>query len=209
MEGAALAQCLAGWSPVIEKVPWTARIRQILAHRERAAISREWLRPSAVLVPVYEKSGEYFIVLTKRSEDLEHHKGQISFPGGAYEEGDGDLETTALREAYEEIGVRPEDVEVLGKLDDQATLSSYFNITPFVGAIPNSCTFTVNTREVVDLIEAPVAELLRPGAFEPETRDPDGDIHPWGQYHYGRHQITGITARILKQLLDLAFAGPG
>jgi len=184
---------------------WRERVKEILSRRQRNTIVRTDLKPSAVLVPIYERDGAWYIVLTKRSENVEHHKGQISFPGGAYDEEDGDLETTALREAFEETGIRPEDVEILGMLDDQATFTSNFAITPFVGTIPYPYEFTVSRKEVDELIEAPVASLLDPFCFSPQTPDSGGRLHPWGYYRYGGHNITGITARILKQLLDLVF----
>lgn len=176
-----------------------------MSSRQRHVVRREGYRPSAVLAPIYEKDGEYYIVLTKRTQDLMYHKGQISFPGGGYDEEDGDLAATALREAFEEIGIRAEDVEILGILDDQVTYTSKFVITPFVGAIPYPYKFKVNRREVEELIEAPVSALLNPSSYELETRDEEGKSYPWGNYRYGRHQITGITARILKQFLDLVF----
>ena len=132
-----------------------------------------------------------------------YHKGQISFPGGAQDTEDDDLAATALREAFEEIGVRPDHVEILGALDDQSTYTSKFVITPFVGAIPYPYKFKVSRREVEELIEAPLSALLKPGCFSPETQDEEGRTYPWGHYIYGNHRITGITARILKQLLNL------
>jgi 8-oxo-dGTP pyrophosphatase MutT (NUDIX family) len=184
---------------------WRERVKEILSRRQRNTVVRTDLKPSAVLVPIYERDGAWYIVLTKRSENVEHHKGQISFPGGAYDEEDGDLETTALREAFEETGIRPEDVEILGMLDDQATFTSNFAISPFVGTIPYPYEFTVSRKEVEELIEAPIASLLDPSCFSPQTPDSEGRLHPWGYYRYGGHNITGITARILKQLLDLVF----
>jgi 8-oxo-dGTP pyrophosphatase MutT (NUDIX family) len=184
---------------------WQDRIREILSRRQRNIVGRAGLKPSAVLVPIYERDGDLHIVLTKRSEDVEHHKGQISFPGGAYDKDDGDLETTALREAYEETGIHPEDVEILGRLDDQATFTSNFAIAPFVGVIPYPYEFTVSRKEVEELIEAPVTSLLDPACFSPQTQDSEGELHPWGYYRFGRHNIIGITARILKQFLDLGF----
>ena len=144
-------------------------------------------------------------MLTKRAQGVMYHKGQISFPGGAYDKEDGELRATALREAFEEIGVNPGDVEILGNLDDQVTYTSRFVITPFVGAIPYPCKFKVNHREVEELIEVPVSALLIPSAYVPETTDEEGKSHPWGHYLYGNHKITGITARMLKQLIDLVF----
>jgi 8-oxo-dGTP pyrophosphatase MutT (NUDIX family) len=183
---------------------WVQRIKEILSDRQRKTISRGSLIPSAVLVPVYENGGECHIVLTRRSDDVVHHKGQVSFPGGAYDNDDGDLSNTALRETFEEIGVCMEDVEILGKLDDQST-SSGFAITPFVGAIPYPYEFTINRREVDALIEAPVSALLNPANFSPQTPDYGGRLHPWAYYRYEGYQITGITALILQQYLELAF----
>ncbi len=186
------------------EAPWRQGIKELLSQRQRQAITAEGLKPSAVLVLIYEKMGEYYIVLTKRTQDVEHHKGQMSFPGGAYDERDGDLETTALREAFEEIGVRGEDVEILGNLDDQVTLTSNFVITPYVGAIPYPYEFRVNRREVEELIEAPVAVLLNPDCFRPQGSE--GRLHPQAYYyHFRDYNITGITAIILKQFLELVF----
>jgi 8-oxo-dGTP pyrophosphatase MutT (NUDIX family) len=187
-----------------ERQLWKQRIAEVLSRRERRVISQGSLTPSAVLVPIYENGGEHYIVLTKRTRRVEHHKGQVSFPGGAYEDGDSDLQATALRESFEEIGVRGEDVEVLGNLDDQVT-STNFAITPFVGAMPYPYEFNVNRWEVDTLIEAPVSALLDPANFDSETTDDEGRVHPYAYYRYGGHRITGITAMMLQQLLDLVF----
>ena len=188
-----------------QRAPIQERIRQLLSGRQRNIISSEGRKPSAVLIPIYEANGDWYIVLTKRSEDVEYHKGQMSFPGGAYDREDGNLQSTALREAFEETGIHPEGVEILGVLDDQATLSSNFIITPFVGAIPYPYEFTVNREEVEELVEASVSALMNPEAYSPQTPDSNGELHPWGYYRYKGHNIIGITARILKQLLDLVY----
>lgn len=185
--------------------PWRQIIREVLSQRQRNVITRAGFRPAAVLVPVYEKMGEHYIVLTKRTRGVQYHKGQVSFPGGAHDEEDSDLETTALREAFEEIGVRAEDVEILGNLDDQVTLTSRFIITPLVGAIPYPYEFELNRKEVEDLIEAPVTALLNPACFSTQTLDSEGKLHPWSYYRHGNHEITGITAMILRQFLELGF----
>ena len=184
---------------------WKRRIEEILSQRRRAVITSGELAPSAVLVPIYEKGGEYYIVLTKRTQGVLHHKGQMSFPGGAYDDEDDDLEFTALREAFEEIGIRPEDVEILGKLDDRETATSRFVITPFVGAIPYPYGFSLNGEEVEELVGASVSALMDPACFSTQTLDPEGRIHNWVHYKYREHRITGITAMILEQFLDLVF----
>ena len=186
-----------------EGIDWKQEVKRALDSRQRQVITKAGYRPSAVLIPVYEDHNEHYIVLTKRTQDVMYHKGQISFPGGAQDKEDGDLAATALREAFEEIGVRPEDIEILGTLDDQATYTSKFVVTPFVGAIPYPYRFRVSRKEVEELIEVPLSALLKPGCFSPETQDEEGKTYPWGHYIYGNHKITGITARILKQLLDL------
>jgi 8-oxo-dGTP pyrophosphatase MutT (NUDIX family) len=191
---------------LIEEAGWRDRLKVILSKRERQKVTREGFSPSAVFIPLYFNENGLFVVLTRRSENLQYHKGQIAFPGGAYDEIDkGDLKLTALREAYEEIGLRSGDVEILGCLDDRATMSSSFIITPFVGAMPFPYQFHINHYEVDALIQAPVRELKDPRNFHKETPDSSGKLHPWGYFQYEEHRITGITALILKQFLDLGF----
>jgi 8-oxo-dGTP pyrophosphatase MutT (NUDIX family) len=188
---------------MISDSAWKQAIRDILSQRPRRSVSRQGFRPAAVLVPLRERDGACHLVLTKRSDDLEYHKGQVSFPGGAWEEADGDLAATAVREAFEEIGVRSADIEVLGALDDQVTMSSKFVVTPYVAALSHLVEFTVNHCEVKELLEVPVSALLDPASYSPVTEDDDGVLQPWGHYRYMDHRITGATAIILKQLLDL------
>lgn len=165
------------------------RIAEVLSKRVRRRFSGP--REAAVLIPLYEKGGEYYAVLTKRTENLSHHKGQISFPGGARDEGDKGLVATALREAEEEVGIRPEDMRMLGTLDDVVSGVSGYVVTPIVGLIPHPYPFVVNREEVEEVIEAPLSGLSEvEGVYGVE-------------YWYGKHRIWGLTARILKQLLEL------
>ncbi|MBE0481196.1 MAG: CoA pyrophosphatase [Dehalococcoidia bacterium] len=152
-----------------ELLSWEDRLGLALVGRTRKTLVLDGFRPSAVLIPVYTNRVAHYVVLTKRVEWVFHHKGQVSFPGGAFDEADGLLCVTALREASEEVGIRPEDVRVLGMLDDQATLTSNYIISPFVGAIPYPYKFTVNNNEVDTLIRAPVSLLLDPGSCFPTT----------------------------------------
>jgi len=122
-------------------------VRRILAERQRATVDDEALIRAAVLVPLVRKDGEWHVLVTKRTQKVEHHKGQISFPGGAWEPGDADLKDTALRETYEEIGLSPESVQLLGVLDDCPTITG-FAVTPFVGVIPPSFDYRLNAGEV-------------------------------------------------------------
>ncbi|MGD8625868.1 MAG: CoA pyrophosphatase, partial [Anaerolineae bacterium] len=118
-------------------------IRNLLANRSRRVIRDPGLICAAVLIPLLYKEGEWHVAVTQRTHDVEHHKGQISFPGGACEPGDADLQATALRETWEEIGVPPETVEVLGTLDDFETIS-HFVVTPFVGVISEAASSSVS-----------------------------------------------------------------
>ncbi|HUV52394.1 MAG TPA: CoA pyrophosphatase, partial [Dehalococcoidia bacterium] len=92
---------------MITRADWRQKIREILSSRQRQVIFKEGYRKSAVLIPIYENKGDQHFVLTKRAQGVMYHKGQISFPGGAYDKEDGELRATALREAFEEIGVNP------------------------------------------------------------------------------------------------------
>ncbi|MDY6971883.1 MAG: CoA pyrophosphatase, partial [Thermodesulfobacteriota bacterium] len=113
-------------------------------------------RHAGVLIPLLEEDGIYKVIFTKRTDTVEHHKGQISFPGGSVDEEDVSVEQTALREAREEIGLETEDVEMLGRIDDALTLASKFIVHPFVGLIPYPYDFSVSPSEVETLIMVPL-----------------------------------------------------
>ena len=180
-------------------------VRRILAQREKKVIlfSNKPLRPAAVLIPIYKKSGKYHVLLTKRTEELEYHKGQICFPGGSHHDGDRSLQETALREAYEEVGIRPEDVEILGELDGFGTLTSNFLITPFVGIIPYPYKFTVSKHEIDELVEVPLSALANDSNYWEEERSAEGVTGKASFFKHKDKVIWGATARILKQLVDL------
>ncbi|MFQ5879526.1 MAG: NUDIX hydrolase [Dehalococcoidia bacterium] len=183
-----------------------ARYRQALRGYKPRPISVDGAAPAAVLVPLYRRDGQEHVILTKRTEQVEHHKGQVSFPGGAFDAEDGDLLTTALREAYEEIGVRAEDVEVIGQLDELVTISE-FQVTPYVGVVARSpYPFVPNAQEVALILEVPVSHLLDDGNAFQERRWLRGRQVELTSYRFGEHVIWGATARILKQLLDLLAA---
>ena len=179
------------------------RLRQALSQRQKRRITDANRVLSAVLVPIYQKQGEYYILFTQRTEKVKDHKGQISFPGGAYEEKDGRLVNTALREAAEEIGLMPGDAEVLGELDDTATIGSGYIISPFVAAIPWPYQFKLDEWETDEIIEVPISALLDKDCVRQETDVLDGQVIPAYFYHYQGKVIWGATARILNQFLDI------
>ena len=179
------------------------RIRQALSQREKRTLKAEGSIPAAVLIPIYEISGEYYLILTRRTEEVNYHKGQISFPGGVRQPEDKTLRSTALRESWEEIGLDPKDVEILGELDDIVTATTNYLVSPFVAAIPYPYRFRVNPREVEEIIEVPIAALLDPGNFREELELRQGKLVPQYFYHYKHWVIWGATARILKQFLEV------
>jgi len=179
------------------------RLRQALSQRQKRHIVDARRVSSAVLVPIYQKQEQYYILFTQRTEKVKDHKGQISFPGGAYEEQDGSLVNTALREAAEEIGLIASDVEVLGELDDMATIGSGYIISPFVAVIPWPYQFKLDEWETEELIEVPISALFDKDCVRHETDVLDGQVVTTYFYHYQGRVIWGATARILKQLLDI------
>ncbi len=183
------------------------KIREILAQRDKKDIvpCDALLSPAAVLLPLYIKQGEYHILLTKRTQKVEHHKGQISFPGGAHHEHDRGPVDTALRETFEEIGVCPEDVEILGELDTMVTLTSNFLVTPFVGIIPYPYELTVNEDEIEELVEVPLSALADEKNHREEVYIIEGIKFKAIMFDYQGHVIWGATARMLEQFLDLLF----
>jgi 8-oxo-dGTP pyrophosphatase MutT (NUDIX family) len=177
-------------------------IRSILSNRERGVIEHPSLWHAAVLVPLFKKGDDCHLLFTKRTDQVKYHKGQISFPGGVFDQEDLDLEKTAKREAYEEIGLKEGDVQIVGLLDDIVTVTEFI-VTPFVGFFPYPYPFRISPVEIAELIEVPLSHLLDPACFA-EREITEGD---WrnivSSYQYGKHIIWGATARILKQFLDL------
>jgi 8-oxo-dGTP pyrophosphatase MutT (NUDIX family) len=179
------------------------RLKQALSQRQKSRIVDASRAPSAVLVPICDKQGEYYILFTKRTETVQYHKGQISFPGGAYEEEDVTLLSTALRECAEEIGLASEAVEVLGELDDVFTVTSGFIISPFVAVIQESCPLKVDSTEAEEILEVPISALLDKDCLRQTTQVMNGQAVTTECYYYQGNVIWGATARILNQFLDI------
>lgn len=157
---------------------------------------------AAVLVPLYQNKHGYHILFTERTHKVPHHKGQISFPGGSVDSCDGSYEETALREACEEIGLLPEDVEVLGQLDDETTVASQFVVHPFVGVIPHPYEFKINRGEVEKIISVPFNHFLSddPGHKCSSIDFDDFTYHGTVYLHQG-DVIWGATARIMDHFI--------
>jgi 8-oxo-dGTP pyrophosphatase MutT (NUDIX family) len=180
------------------------RLKELLARRIKVRVLEINRRPSAVLIPIFYQMGQQHILFTRRTELVHYHKGEISFPGGGYHPEDGSLINTALRESFEEIGLEPQDVEVLGELDDVPTRNSNYVITPFVGFINPRNKYKPSEFEIAEIIEIPIEGLLVQGSFrEVRAPDPGDNLDIPFVYAYAGNIITGATARILKQFLGL------
>jgi 8-oxo-dGTP pyrophosphatase MutT (NUDIX family) len=178
------------------------RIRNILSSRQRKLIEHPPFSHAAVLVPLFKKGEDCHLLFTKRSDQVKYHKGEISFPGGVVDEEDSELISTALREAFEEIGLKENDVQIIGILDDIVTITEFI-VTPIVGLFPYPYLFKVSEVEIAELIEVPLASLLDEDCFSEREIFRGGRNEVVYTYQYEKHIIWGATARILKQFLDL------
>lgn len=179
------------------------RLRQALFLRKKRRIVDTSQVSAAVLLPIYWKQGQYYLLFTKRTEKVKEHKGQISFPGGGYQQEDGTLLATALRECAEEIGLAASEIEILGELDDVATLTSSYIVSPFVALIPWPYSLKLDRWEVEEILEVPILALLDRDSLRQGTEVMDGETITSYFYCYQGRVIWGATARILYQFLDI------
>ena len=181
------------------------KISAILQNRTPGMLSGEKFKAAAVLVPMQERADGDYLVLTRRAAMLNSHSGQVAFPGGGIDSRDSGPLAAALRESQEEIGIDPDHVRVLGRLD-QVTASANYLVTPFVGLIPHPYEFHLNLSETAAVFSVPVAALLEPGCFTAEPRlHPPHRRDPIYHFYYQGWDIWGATARIIMQLLELAY----
>ena len=156
---------------------------------------------AAVLVPLASVDGEWHLLYTRRTDRVESHKGQVSFPGGACDEGETTPEQTALREAHEEVGILPQDVRVLGRLTNMITIT-HFRVTPVVGVVPWPYVFRVGNDEVARVFTIPLEWLAEPrNRWEfpfPERKRALIAYHP-----YDGELLWGATARMTVDFLNL------
>jgi len=180
-------------------------LKAIFVHREPKRIKDRDAdyTQACVLLPLFIRDGRYWLLFTRRTDTVEYHKGEISFPGGVVDENDDSLERTAKRETFEEIGVREKDIEIMGQLDDMTTMMSRFIIHPFVGVIPFPYAFNINKREVEQLIEVPLRFLLDPSQPQPFSIDYRGDRFETPAFIYRGSVIWGATERILENFINL------
>ncbi|APE45581.1 coenzyme A pyrophosphatase [Sulfitobacter alexandrii] len=155
-------------------------------------------RPAGVLAPIQVVNGRLELLLTKRSSALKHHPGQISFPGGKQEPGDADSIEAALREAHEEIGLHPANVEVLGTLPMHDTVTS-FAVTPVVGLVRDRFDIVPELGEVAEVFSVPLSHVLDPANYLVQSRRWRGSLRHYFTVPYGPYYIWGATARMLRE----------
>jgi len=179
---------------------WILDLRRRLESPAPARLPGGEGRRASVLVPLYVESGQLWTLLTKRSESLPHHRGQVAFPGGGLETGESDWQA-ALRETEEELGFPAARVLRLGELDEVATPSG-FRIVPCVGAMPYPFELSPSADEIDEVFSAPLAELASPKLTEEREVRINGQRRTLRLYHVGRFVVWGVTARILQNLLE-------
>ncbi len=178
-----------------------ARLRTVLLDPDAAmALEVRGRVDAAVLVALYLRNDELHAVFTRRRDDLRRHAGEISFPGGRYDEGDADLGATALREAHEEIGLPPDSVEIVGALQPTPTIATGYAVYPFVGLIEPGREWQISAREVAAVIELSLSDLHK--GYDRRRLVRRGLPIRTDTYEVGEHLIWGATARILADLFD-------
>lgn len=165
----------------------------------RALISG-FSREAAVLIPIFERDGEPHFLLTRRTEEVETHKGQISFPGGMRQD-DEQLEQTALRETFEEIGIQSARIEILGRFHDYISITEY-RVSPFVGFIEEPFTVMPQPSEVAEILSVPFHVFYDPSRLRVEQLYRTGRMVDVYFYSYETYTIWGLTARIIKDFLE-------
>lgn len=188
-------------------VQWPV-LRDSFAPRDGEGVARPWDPPpdaqprlGAVLLPVLNHAAGPCLIYTVRSARLQHHAGQISFPGGRAEPGDASPLSTALREAWEEINLQPESVEVYGQLEEVWIRPSNFLVRPFVGVLGSDAGLSPDPREVDSLLMAPLAELMAPGVLQRASWRREGHPAQVPLFAIGGREIWGATAALTAQLL--------
>ena len=194
-----MARPLDGWREVYES--FSPLNLETGERRPRAREPGEDWRRAAVLVPIVLEPKGARVVYTLRTGDLEDHAGQVSFPGGSPEPQDDSLLATALREAEEEIDLRPDTVEIIGELEEMYIPPSRFLVRPFVGLLSEQAELVLAPEEVEAIFSVSLEELMSPEAFEKVIWEREGWPHEVPIFAVGGHDIWGATAAMTAGLL--------
>ena len=152
--------------------------------------------PASVLIPLVQRPTGFTVLLTQRTAHLNDHAGQVSFPGGRCEDSDTSRVATALREANEEVGIDPAQVDVIGTLPEYWA-GSGFVITPVVGIVTPPLNLKLDDFEVAEVFEPPLGFLLDPANWERHSKDQDGQTHQYWAMPWHGYYIWGITAAMI------------
>lgn len=190
---ARLAEPLPGLATFMAMAPQNPR------HMPVAQARAQGCREGGVLALLYPLEGETYTVLTRRSDALRNHAGQISFPGGRLDPGE-DARQAALREAWEELGIVPEALDILGLLSELYIPPSNFCLAPVVAATHERPHFQPHDAEVAELIEAPLRLFTDPATRAWEERILEGEPRRIPYYQVGPHKVWGATAMVLTEL---------
>lgn len=187
------------------KQQFIRRVRSTLSTTPQSNQSNPRTKPAAVLLPLYWHNQGWNLLYTKRTDSVATHSGQVSFPGGAVDSDDESAQSAALREVFEEIGIRTQDVEVLGSMKNMITIT-HFNVTPFVGRIPWPYDLNINQDEVAKTFGASLEWLADPENLKTEQRYiPDLDKHI-PVHFFKPHDVEviwGATAQLTLNFLEL------
>lgn len=160
---------------------------------------------AAVLVPLVARESQWHLLLTRRTDAVESHKGQVSFPGGGCEEDETEPEQTALRETWEEIGIAGDDVRILGRLNDLVTITN-FRVTPVVGVVSWPYPFVLSAHEVSRVFTMPLAWIANRSNWQERQFTLDGEPRPYPVITYQEYDgevLWGATARITHNFLQV------
>jgi len=182
-------------------------IKKMLGDRDPKVIrdgQQPGRRHAGVLLPLLAEEGHYKVLFTRRTDRVGHHKGQISFPGGAVDKEDATIEETVLRETYEEIGISRGHIEILGRIDDVLTMASNYVVHPLVGCITHLNDLVINRAEVEKIVKAPLSLFHRANAEKKRhSVEYEGVIYETPAYEYGKDLIWGATASMMENFLEI------
>jgi 8-oxo-dGTP pyrophosphatase MutT (NUDIX family) len=175
-------------------------IRDQLAQLRLKRLTTSYAREAAVLMPIFELEGEPCFLLTRRTEEVSTHKGQISFPGGM-RHGDECLEDTALRETFEEVGIDQTHIEILGRFHDYTSITGHL-VAPFIGYLRDTFATVAQAAEVAEVLRVPFSIFADPSRLRIEPMYRFGKMIDVYFYRYESHDIWGLTALIIKDFFD-------
>jgi len=181
-------------------------ITEKLTGREKRSINFPEYKKSAVLILFMEKEDLPHVIMTLRTDKVSTHKGQVSFPGGGYDSTDKDFLETALRETMEEVGIPPEEIEVLGEFDEYISIMGY-HVYVHVGAINRAQEYIVCRDEIDEMLEVPFSIFYNEEFNRCEKLTHDGREYDVYYYDFGTTTIWGLTARIITDFARKVFKG--